>query len=115
MHNGPIEECVLKIASFGLSATFALSHGKSDQDTDQKEQLEKLKRETMGQLNESGNRLLGNFGLSTDNCNAVKHPNTGSYSILCNQYTQENQQRTDIDRSRDIIVQKTTSSVVLYK
>jgi tetratricopeptide (TPR) repeat protein len=45
------------------------------------ERLEKLKSETLGKLKDLGNSLLSNFGLSLDNFNAVKDPNTGSYSI----------------------------------
>mmetsp|Transcript_23437 Transcript_23437/g.65042 ORF Transcript_23437/g.65042 Transcript_23437/m.65042 type:complete len:299 (+) Transcript_23437:98-994(+) len=49
------------------------------------ERLEKLKEETMSKLKDLGNSLLGNFGLSMDNFNAVQDPNTGSYSISFNQ------------------------------
>lgn len=45
------------------------------------ERLEKLKTETLGKLKDLGNSILGNFGLSLDNFNAVQDPNTGSYSI----------------------------------
>ena len=48
------------------------------------ERLEKLKEETMGKLKELGNSLLGNFGLSMDNFQAVKGPD-GGYSISFNQ------------------------------
>lgn len=49
------------------------------------ERLEKLKEETMGKLKDIGNSILGNFGLSLDNFNAVQDPSTGSYSINFNQ------------------------------
>ena len=45
------------------------------------ERLEKLKEETMSKLKDLGNSILGNFGLSLDNFNAQKDPNTGSYNI----------------------------------
>jgi len=48
------------------------------------ERMEKLKEETMGKLKDLGNSILGNFGMSLDNFNAVKDPNTGSYSISFN-------------------------------
>ena len=49
------------------------------------ERLEKLKEETLGKLKDLGNSILGNFGLSLDNFNALQDPNTGSYSISFNQ------------------------------
>ena len=49
------------------------------------ERLEKLKEETIGKLKDLGNSLLGNFGLSLDNFQAVQDPKTGSYSISFNQ------------------------------
>ncbi|CAJ1930522.1 unnamed protein product [Cylindrotheca closterium] len=49
------------------------------------ERLEKLKEETMGKLKDLGNSLLGNFGLSLDNFQAVQDPKTGSYNIAFNQ------------------------------
>ncbi|MQL79120.1 hypothetical protein Taro_011558 [Colocasia esculenta] len=45
------------------------------------EKREKLKEEMMGKLKDLGNSILGHFGMSVDNFNAVKDPNTGSYSI----------------------------------
>ncbi|KAK1267489.1 hypothetical protein QJS04_geneDACA016709 [Acorus gramineus] len=45
------------------------------------EKREKLKEEMMGKLKEMGNSILGRFGMSVDNFQAVKDPNTGSYSI----------------------------------
>jgi hypothetical protein len=44
-----------------------------------------FQEETLSKLKELGNSLLGNFGLSLDNFNAVQDPNTGSYSISFNQ------------------------------
>jgi len=51
----------------------------------EEERLERLKTETLDKLKDLGNSLLGNFGLSLDNFNAQKDPNTGSYSISFNQ------------------------------
>ena len=35
----------------------------------------------MGKLKELGDKVLGMFGMSTNNFNFVKDPQTGSYSI----------------------------------
>mmetsp|Transcript_1629 Transcript_1629/g.2399 ORF Transcript_1629/g.2399 Transcript_1629/m.2399 type:complete len:267 (+) Transcript_1629:79-879(+) len=48
------------------------------------QRLEELKTETMGKLKDLGNSILGNFGLSIDNFNAVQGPD-GSYSVNFNQ------------------------------
>jgi len=48
------------------------------------ERMEKLKEETMGKLKDLGNSILGNFGMSLDNFNTQKDPNTGSYNISYN-------------------------------
>jgi tetratricopeptide (TPR) repeat protein len=49
------------------------------------ERIERLKTETISKLKDLGNTILGNFGLSLDNFNAVQDPKTGSYSISFNQ------------------------------
>ena len=51
----------------------------------EEERMQKLKDETMGKLKDLGNSILGNFGMSLDNFNAVQDPNTGGYSISFNQ------------------------------
>lgn len=43
--------------------------------------FEAKKEEMMSQLKELGNGILGNFGMSLDNFETVKDPETGSYSI----------------------------------
>lgn len=49
-----------------------------------KERNEKMKDEMLGKLKDLGNTVLGKFGMSLDNFNAVQDPNTGSYSISYN-------------------------------
>lgn len=49
------------------------------------EQLEQQKNEMLGKLKGLGNTILGKFGMSLDNFQAVKDPNTGSYSISMKQ------------------------------
>lgn len=46
--------------------------------------LEQQKEEMMGKLKDLGNSILGKFGMSLDNFNAVKDPETGAYSISMN-------------------------------
>ena len=48
---------------------------------------EKMKTEMLGKLKELGNGLLGKFGLSLDQFQAVKDQHTGSYSISFNKAT----------------------------
>jgi tetratricopeptide (TPR) repeat protein len=51
----------------------------------EQERIERLKTETLDKLKDLGNSILGNFGLSLDNFNAVQDPKTGSYSISFDQ------------------------------
>lgn len=44
-------------------------------------QREAQKEEMLGKLKDLGNSILGNFGMSLDQFQAVQDPNTGSYSI----------------------------------
>ena len=50
----------------------------------QHEKMERLKEETMGKLKDLGNSFLSNFGMSLDQFQANKDPNTGSYNISFN-------------------------------
>ena len=54
---------------------------KKDLEGKMKAKQEKLQEEVMGKLKDFGNTILGKFGLSLDNFNAEKDPQTGSYSI----------------------------------
>lgn len=46
-----------------------------------KKEQDEMQAKVMGQLKDLGNTVLGKFGMSLDNFQAVKDPNTGSYSI----------------------------------
>lgn len=45
---------------------------------------EKQKEEMIGKMKDLGNTILGKFGMSLDNFQAVQDPSTGSYSINYN-------------------------------
>jgi tetratricopeptide (TPR) repeat protein len=85
MHNteAALQDAVLaqKLEPYNSAIRMSVSRLQKAED----ERLEKLKTETLEKLKDLGNSILGNFGLSLDNFNAQKDPNSGSYSISFNQ------------------------------